>query len=143
MSETQTQAAADNEAGWKKLQSENGQDYRVNASDYDISEPPAAQDEPAASGPPFNVQVNWPVGSEGAPSQEVQDRTAITWYKLEKLGFWNFYDYRLTIATQDTYNYTFFDQEPDYYGLNVFDTRGTHSVEFKSGNPTIRSITGT
>ncbi|KAM0558469.1 hypothetical protein ACHAPJ_004659 [Fusarium lateritium] len=139
----QNQADAEAEPGWQKLQSENGQDYRVNVSDYDISEPPTAGDEPSASGSPFNVQVNWAVGTEGAPSPEVQDKTAITWHKLEKLGPWNWFDYRLTIATQDTYNYTFFDREPDYYGLSVFKTSGTHSAEYKSGNPTITSITGT
>ncbi|KAH6887401.1 hypothetical protein B0T10DRAFT_460847 [Thelonectria olida] len=118
------------QAQLRMLVSDNGEDYRVKASDYDIAEPKAnPEDEPAASGPPFNVQV--------------QDKTAITYYKFEKTPFWSNYKYKLSIIIQSTYNYTFFDLEPDHYGLNVFQTSGSRTVEFNSHNPTITSITDT
>ncbi|GKU08053.1 hypothetical protein FLAG1_07872 [Fusarium langsethiae] len=143
MAEIVQDAPQDAQVGWLELKSDKGQDYRVKASDYDISEGSSGGDAPSASGPPFNVPVNWHVGDEGAPSQEIQDKTAITWYKFEKAPWYSPYQYKLTINTRDTYNYTFFDSEPDYYGLNVFDSSGSHSVEFRSDNPTNTSITGT
>jgi hypothetical protein len=137
------QAPADANIGWEDLKSNQGENYRVKASEYDIADRPfGPEDEPAASGPPFNVQVNWPVGSEGAPSEEVQDKTAITYYKLEKAPWYSLFKYKLTIITQDTYNYNFYDQEPDSYNLNIWQTAGSHTVEFNSKNPTITSITG-
>ncbi|VTO91797.1 unnamed protein product [Fusarium graminearum] len=143
MAEISQEVPQDAQVGWLDLKSENGQDYRVKASDYDISECPSGKDAPSASGPPFNVNVHWQVGTEGAPSAEIQDKTAITWYKFEKAPWYSIYQYKLTINTRDTYNYTFFDSEPDYYGLNILDTSGSHTVEFRSKNPTITSITGT
>lgn len=140
----ESQAPADYNIGWQELTSENGEKYRVKASDYDIADKPVgSEDEPAASGPPFNgVKVNWEVGTEGVPSEDVQNRTGITWYKLEKNGFWAYHKYKLTVTTKDTYNYTFFDQEPDYYKLDVWKISGTHTFEYDSKRPTIVSITG-
>ena len=134
----------DAEVGWQELASSKGEKYRVKASDYEIGDKPAGtEDEPSASGPSFkDVEVYWTVGSEGAPSQDVQNRTAITWYKFSKAPWYSVYTYRLTISTKDTYNYTFWDQEPDYYKLDVWQNSGTHTVEFSSGSPTIVRISG-
>ncbi|KAL4730832.1 hypothetical protein ACLX1H_002874 [Fusarium chlamydosporum] len=133
---------ADAEFGWQTLQSDIGKDYRVKASDYDIAELADMGDEAYPSGPPFKVDVNWHVGTEGAPSQEIQDITAITWYKFENAPWYSIYKYKLTITTRDTYKYTFIDNEPDIYSLNVFQTSGSHTIEFVSSSPTIASITG-
>ncbi|PTD08681.1 hypothetical protein FCULG_00011195 [Fusarium culmorum] len=132
MAETSKEVPQDAQVGWLDLKSENGQDYRVKASDYDISEGPSGEDAPSASGPPSTSTFTGKL-----------DKTAITWYKFEKAPWYSIYQYKLTINTRDTYNYTFFDSEPDYYGLNILDTSGSHTVEFRSNNPTITSITGT
>ncbi|KAF5673254.1 hypothetical protein FDENT_10347 [Fusarium denticulatum] len=141
---SETQVPPDAEVGWNQLSSNNGASYRVKASDYDIADKPAdSGDEPAATGPSFNnVKVHWTVGSEGAPSQDVQDETAITWYKLEKAEWWSPFSYKLTISTKDTYNYVFHDESGDGYTLGVWQNAGTHSVEYSSGKPTIISISG-
>ncbi|KAG7422249.1 hypothetical protein ACKAV7_000155 [Fusarium commune] len=140
----ETQVPSDAEQGWNQLSSNNGADYRVKASDYDINDKPAdSADEPSASGPSFkNVKVHWTVGSEGVPSEDVQDETGITWYKLDKAEWWSPYTYKLTIVAKDTYNYVFYDESGDYYTLGVWQNAGTHSVEYRSGKPTIVSISG-
>lgn len=146
MSETQTQEQppADANVGWQELKSEKGEKFRVKASDYDISDPPEGGDAPSASGPKFNgVSVNWRVGTSGNTSSEVRNKTAITWYKLEKAPWWSIYTYRLSINCEDTYNYRFYDEEPDNYDINVWNNAGTHTVEFKSERPTIVSVSGT
>ncbi|KAJ3533475.1 hypothetical protein NM208_g7969 [Fusarium decemcellulare] len=130
-----------NAAPWKEAESKKGEKYRVSATHYDITELQEG-DAPAANGPPFNVQVDWRLNTEGSPSQDIQNKTGITWYKLEKAPWYSIKKYRLTISTKDSYNYTFFDNEPDQYGLNVFNTGGLHYVEYDSANPTISSITG-
>ena len=105
--------------------------------------PPKRLTRPAASGPSFNdVAVYWTVGSSGAPSNDVQNRTAITGYKLETAERWSIYKYELTINCADTYNYRFADQEPDTYGLDVFGNSGSHSFEYRSDDPTIVKISG-
>ncbi|KAL8782841.1 MAG: hypothetical protein Q9195_009562 [Heterodermia aff. obscurata] len=144
MSEEQ-QAPPDANVGWAEMKSDKGDGYRVKASDYDISDKTINEEanSVAASGPKFdNVSVYWTVGSSGAPSQDVQNRTAITWYKLEKAEWYSPYQYKLSFNCADTYNYSFKDQEPDTYGVNVFQNPGTHSVEYRSKAPIIVSISG-
>ena len=143
MSEQQ-QAPPDANVGWAELKSDNDQSYRVKASDYDITEKPVAEaNSVAASGPSFSdVSVYWTVGTSGAPSTDVQNRTAITWYKLEKAEWYSPYQYKLSINCSDTYDYKFTDSSPDTYTLNVFQNPGTHEVEYRSGSPTITSISG-
>ena len=143
MSEQQKEAPADANVGWQDLKSKKGEGYRVKASDYDISTSAKEADAPAASGPSFSdVAVYWTVGSSGAPSNDVQNRTAITWYKLETAAWWSIFKYKLTINCADTYNYRFTDQEPDTYGLDVFGNSGSHSLEYRSNSPTIVKISG-
>jgi hypothetical protein len=133
---------SDKQLGWLDRTSENGQTHRIKASEYDITDTPS-DDEPSPSGPPFDdVNVRWEVGTDGAPSAETQEKTGITWYKFQKAPSSSPYKYSLTIAVCDTYSYTFFDSEPDYYGLNVYDRYGTHSIEFNSNSPTITNISG-
>ncbi|EXA33837.1 hypothetical protein NW761_014352 [Fusarium oxysporum] len=127
-------------APWKESESQQGQKYQVSASHYDITD--QSGDAPAANGPPFNVTVDWRLNTEGSPSQEIQDKTGITYYKLEEAPWYSPKKYRLTISTKDSYNYTFFDNEPDQYGLNVHRTNGLHWVEYDSRDPRITSITG-
>ncbi|KPM43291.1 hypothetical protein AK830_g3277 [Neonectria ditissima] len=141
----QEQAPADANVGWQDLTSDKGQTYRVKASDYDIGDKPTDDgDAVAASGPKFaSVPVRWTVGSSGSTSDEVRNKTAITWYKLDKAPWYSPKKYRLSINVEDTYDYRFFDEEPDYYGISVWQTAGTHTVEFDSDRPTIVSVSGT
>lgn len=141
----QQQEPANANVGWEELKSDKGIEYRVKASDYNIANKPTGEEanSAASSGPKFsNLSVYWTVGSSGAPSTDVQNKTAITWYKLEKAEWWSTYSYKLTISCKDTYNYTFNDEEPDSYGLNVWQNAGSHSVEYSSSKPTIVSISG-
>ena len=141
----QQQAPADANVGWEELKSEKGNDYRVKASEYNIADKPTGEEANtvAASGPSFsNVSVYWTVGSSGAPSSDVQNKTAITWYKLEKAEWYSPFQYKLTINCNDTYDYTFNDQEPDSYELNIWQNPGSHSVEYRSSKPIIVSISG-
>ncbi|WAO95815.1 Hypothetical protein NCS54_01345900 [Fusarium falciforme] len=140
----QGQAPADANIGWQELKSSTGQTYRVKAADYDIGNKPEDENNiVAASGPKFPaVKVHWEVGTSGNTDDETRDRTAITWYKLEKAPWYSPKQWRLTIACEDTYNYRFFDEEPDYYDLNVWLTSGTHWVEYDSERPTIVSVSG-
>ena len=131
--------------GFFTLKSEAGKEYGVKADDYNIAE--KANDTEAnvanASGPKFdNVAVYWTVGSSGYPSQDVQNKTAITWYKLEKAPLLSWFQYTLTINCNDTYDYKFTDQEPDTYGLSVWSNSGTHYVSYRSSAPTIVKISG-
>lgn len=142
----QDPAPADANVGWEELTASNGDKYRVKASDYNIADVPTGEEANvvAASGPDFdNVEVNWVVGTEGAPSADVQNKTAITWYKLAKAEWYSPFQYKLTINVKDTYNYEFTDQEPDTYKLNVWLNNGTHEVEYRSDRPTIVKIKGT
>ncbi|KAF7563163.1 hypothetical protein G7046_g952 [Stylonectria norvegica] len=144
MSDNQQNPPADENVGWEERTSQKGQSYRVKASDYDISEKPTGGDAVAASGPKFSsVPLHWTVGSSGSTSDEIRNKTAITWYKLDKAPWYSVKKYRLSINTEDTYDYEFFDEEPDEYGLNVWQTAGTHTVEFDSERPTIVSVSGT
>lgn len=141
----QKQAPPNANVGWEELKSDKGNEYRVKASDYNIAEKPTGEEanSAAASGPKFsNVPVRWTVGSSGAPSSDVQNQTAITWYKLKKAEWWSPFQYKLTINCNDTYDYDFKDEEPDSYRVNVLQNSGSHSVEYRSDAPTIVSISG-
>ncbi len=141
----QKQAPADANVGWEGLKSDKGKEYRVKASDYDIAAKPAGEEanSVAASGPEFsNVTVDWTVGSSGAPSPDIQNKTGITWYKLENAEWYSPFQYKLTINCNDTYDYHFMDQEGDSYQLDVRQTAGSHSLEYRSSAPTIVSISG-
>lgn len=141
----QQQAPADANVGWEELKSDKGQAYRVKASDYNIADKPVGEEAnaAAASGAGFSkVSVNWTVGSSGAPSSDLQDKTAITWYKLEEAEWFSPYKYKLTINCKDTYDYTFFDKASDAYSISVWQNAGSHSVEYRSDNPTIVSVSG-
>ena len=143
MSDQQKEAPADANVGWQDLKSEKGDGYRVKASEYDISASAQETDAPAASGPSFSgVSVNWTYGTSGAPSNDVQNRTAITWYKLDKAEWWSPFQYKLTINCSDSYDYEFKDGTGDTYKLNVWQNAGSHEVEYRSSNPTIVSISG-
>ncbi|RSL76618.1 hypothetical protein BHE90_000078 [Fusarium euwallaceae] len=133
---------ADYDIGWQDATSSNGKTYRIKADDYDIADKPEDEDSlVSASGPKFSgVAVNWEVGTSGNTDDETRDRTAIIWYKLEKAPIYSLHQWRLTISCEDTYNFRFFDEEPDYYDLDVWLTSGTHWVEYDSENPTIISI---
>ncbi|KAF5002527.1 hypothetical protein FGRMN_292 [Fusarium graminum] len=113
--------------GWIKLQSDNGQDYRVKATDHDISDAAETGNEPSPSGSPFNVDANWELGTEVSPGQELKEKTAVSW---------------LTITTGDAYKYKFSTSEPNQYSLKVYQTSGTHILEFNSSKNTITSIAG-
>jgi hypothetical protein len=141
----QLQAPADAKLGWAEMTSDNGGDYRVKASDYDIADQPDGEggNVTAANGPTFlDEPVNWSCPSSGTPSQEFQNKTGITWYKLDKAPWYSPKKYRLTISCKDSYNYSFTDESPDTYWLNVFMTSTTHSVEYDSARPTIVKISG-
>jgi len=142
---TDSSIPADANVGWEELKSSSGAKYRVKAADYDITDKPTDEaNETEASGPSFkDVRVNWKLGTEGVPDEDVQRRTAITWYKLAEAEWYSPFKYKLTINCKDTYCYFFTDKDepkPDKYMLNVFQNPGTHSLEFGSKNPTITSI---
>lgn len=141
----QKQVPADANVGWEEMKSQKGEKYRVKADDYDIAAKPTDEeaDATAANGPSFDdVSVYWTVGTSGAPSLDVQNKTAITWYKLEYAEWYSYFKYKLTFSCIDKYNYKFKDQEPDTYACNVWQNPGTHSVEYDSKAPTIVSISG-
>ncbi|KAI1323313.1 hypothetical protein F5Y16DRAFT_350352 [Xylariaceae sp. FL0255] len=141
MSEAQ-KAPESAQMGWAKLESDSGKDYNVKASDYDMNDEVKDKDSLNANGPSFQIDVNWTFPSSGSPDQEFQNKTGITWYKLDKAPWYSLKKYRLTIACKDTYNYSFTDKEPDTYWLNVWATSSTHTVEYDSRNPDIVKITG-
>lgn len=134
----------DANVGWVDLVSSNGDKFRVKAVDYDMSKKPDGEAHVVdANGPHFeNVSVYWTAGSSGAPSDDVRNKTAITWYKLDKAPWYSIYTWQLTINCNDSYNYYFTDGTGDTYNLNVFFTSTTHEVEFNSSDPTIISISG-
>lgn len=139
MSETSN----DVNVGWKDQDSSNGVKYRVKATDYDIEEASYEEDAPSASGPSFNsVAVNWAVGTEGAPSQDVQEQTSISYYSLKKGPWYSIYNYELTVVAQDTYHFQFVDQEFDTYALRTYQNSGSHIIEFNSNSPTIVQLSG-
>lgn len=120
---------------------ENSGTYRVKAEEYDISDDHNGE-EGAASGPPFNVQVDWTVGSEGEPSEYVQNQATIGWCKLSKAPWWSMYTYRLTFQSDDNYNFSFTDKSNNSYSLNKWADSHVHFLEFNSSDPTIVSISG-
>ena len=145
MSELQQALEDINNVGWEELKSDKDQEYRVKASDYNIADKPTGEGEHsvAASGPSFkDVFVYWIVDTSGAPSTDIQNKTAITWYKLERTNRFSVFQYRLSIKCSDTYDYKFTDQSPDTYTLDVWQNAGTHILEYRSSEPTIRSISG-
>ncbi|KAF4985856.1 hypothetical protein FGRMN_11072, partial [Fusarium graminum] len=131
----------DANVGWQDLETNNGAKYAVKADDYDIADRPAStSDEISARGPDFSdVSVNWGTHTSGAPPQDIQDKTGITWYSLNKAPWYRPYTWRLTINVNDTYNYVFKDQSGDTYSLSTWQL-GTHTVDYSSDNPTIISI---
>ncbi|MCJ1282092.1 hypothetical protein MMC26_001415 [Xylographa opegraphella] len=141
----QKQAPADANVGWEELKTDEGHAYRVKATDYNIADKPTGEElnSADASGPKFkDVAVYWTVGSSGAPSVDVQNKTAITWYKLETAEWWSPYQYKLTINCTDHYDYYFTDESPDSYELDVWQNSGSHEVEYRSSKPTIVKISG-
>ncbi|KAK1709714.1 hypothetical protein CaCOL14_012404 [Colletotrichum acutatum] len=135
------QAPPDAELGWLDLENENGEMYRIKAEEYDISED-HDEDEGAASGPPFVVQADWTVGSDGEPSGDVQNQATIGWYQLSKAPWWSMYTYRLTFQSEDNYNFSFTDKSNNSYSLNKWAGSYVHLLEFNSSDPTIVSISG-
>ncbi|GKT42872.1 uncharacterized protein ColSpa_03053 [Colletotrichum spaethianum] len=138
-----TQPPADANVGWQELKTSNGAKYQVKANDYEISDKPApTDDELSARGPEFSdVRLNWGTHTSGAPPQDVQDKTGITWYNLNKAPWYSVFKWRLTINVKDTYNYVFTDQSGDTYSLGTWQL-GTHTVDYDSSEPTIVSISG-
>ncbi|KAJ1324701.1 hypothetical protein MN608_09404 [Microdochium nivale] len=129
--------------GWQERTTGNKAKYQVKAEEYNIEEAAGSGDGPAASGPSFsNVAVNWRVGTEGAPSEEVQETTSITYYRLKKAPWYSVYTYELTIFAKDTYNFKFTDEEPDSYTIDVYQNSGSHFVQYSSKAPTIVKISG-
>lgn len=143
MSQQESEVPKGAKEGWLDEESDNNVKYAVKAAEYDISKVSKEGNAPDASGPSFkDVSVYWTVGSSGAPSTDVQNRTSITWYKLEKAPWYSPYQYELTFNAKDTYHFYFTDEEPDTYGVNVFQNGGSHFVQYRSAKPTIVKITG-
>ena len=143
MLDQKKEVPADAQTGWVDSKSKTGQGFRVKASEYDISTATKKHVAALAHGPAFkDVEVYWTLGSSGAPTQDVQNRTGITWYKLAEAPWYSPWDHELTINTTKTYNYHFTDQWPDTYDLNVFINGGSHYVQYDSGKPTIVKISG-
>lgn len=131
------------EVGWQQQTTDNDAKYRVKADDYDIEEAAGSGDAPAASGASFkDVAVNWRVGTQGAPSKDVQEVTSITYYSLKKAPWYSVFTYELTIIAKDTYKFQFTDEEPDTYTLDVYQNSGSHYVQYSSKAPTIVKISG-
>lgn len=143
MSNQQEAVPADAHVGWQEQTSGNDAKYVVKADEYDIEEAAGSGDAPAASGPSFSdVGVNWRVGTEGAPSKDVQEQTSITYYRLKKAPWYSIYTYELTIVAKDTYKFSFTDEEPDTYTIDVYQNSGSHFVQYNSKAPTIVRISG-
>lgn len=131
------------EGGWQELTNNNGEKFMVKAENYDIS----AQnnnDAVAASGPPFdNLRVGWNPNNEGVTTEEVQETTGITYWKLQKSPWWNkLFQWQLTISTRDTYHYYFTDASGHVEDLNVYQNAGTHWISWNSPNPEVVLISG-
>ncbi|KAM0231269.1 hypothetical protein ACHAPO_008649 [Fusarium lateritium] len=131
----------DIEFGWLELKNGEGQGYRVHAFEHNTTFAYSDCEMLAASGPEFDLSVNWKVGTEGAPSDDIRTQAAILWYKLDKAPSGSPYQYRLTIEADDTYCYTFIDNEPKCLSLDAF-LYGRYSVDFNSSDPTISTIRG-
>jgi len=86
--------------------------------------------------------VSWPVGDNTwkTPSQSVIDKFDISQYYLTTNSGW--YDYVLHIQNTQDWDYTFYDQTGDDYGLNCFAT-GDHYVSYNSKQPEIVKIHAT
>lgn len=67
---------------------------------------------------------------------------SITYYKLGKAPWYSPYTYELTIHATDTYDFISTDESADSYGLNVYQNGRPHYVQYRSGKPTIVSISG-
>ena len=101
-----------------------------------------------ASGPSFNIAVNWPVAHAGAwdewkaTGDDVRGTARITRYNLYKYGTpsdnWN---YMLQFTNEDTYHYYFTDQEGDTYSVNTF-RNGDHYLRYNSNAPNIVRVSG-
>jgi hypothetical protein len=93
----------------------------------------------------FGVAVNWPVGQKDqwvGVDAALTAKTGITRYNLyfdEGILF----DYTLQISTNTDYDYEFYDETGDNYGINVSRTGSDHWVNYKSEHPTVVFIKGT
>lgn len=120
-------------------------EYRVKAEDYDIKEAAEdSKDSPNASGEPFSVGCDWNVNSEGTPDQGFQERTGITWWKIEKAPWYSPFTWQLTFNCRDSYHYIFTDETDSSGGSYHVDVyvNGVHSVQYRSDRPKIHKVSG-
>lgn len=95
---------------------------------------------------PFDVTVNWQVGSAGTwveTSKDIREKTGIVRYCLCKQDDPSAsYQYILYFVNEKHYKYYFYDQESSRpYKVNTF-RNAQHWVRYDSKQPTIIRITG-
>lgn len=89
----------------------------------------------------FGMTVHWPVqGRWIDTSKSERETSAISKYKLQK-GGGLFFDYTLQFVCSQPYDYDFYDETGDSYGVNVYRV-GQHNVQYKSKKPDINYVTG-
>ena len=128
----------DSSIEWETATSKNGVSFRVG------KEKTQGKDVAPASGKPFSIDVNWPVGNGWVmTTDEVRTTAGITQYNLSEIpeDVGSDYQYILKFNNTDTYDYYFYDETNDSYEVNTFTTR-THYVQYNSEKPTIVRITG-
>ena len=126
----------DNDIVWTTATSTNGHEFEVGSRSVD------APFEKRATGPPYAMNVSWPVmGDTWQPvTGEMRTHLGISQYKLyPNAGL--IYKYILKINNYDTFNYFFRDEEGDSYQLNTW-TKGEHYVRYNSDKPKIVYVVG-
>ncbi|GJE85920.1 hypothetical protein PsYK624_020000 [Phanerochaete sordida] len=112
--------------------------------EYEIGVPvKAANDvgEPHSHGPDFGMTVLWSVANTWIDlPRDQMVKSGIERYNLSTQSG-SFYDYRLTFANNQTYDFHFWDETGDSYRVNTFSI-GEHYVRFNSDKPTIVYVTG-
>ena len=125
---------------WETATSKNGVSFKVGREKTE-SVTEESTEAAATSKKDFGVAVSWPiVGTWTNTTDEVKARAAITRYKLwesNAIGG----KYTLQFTSTEHYNYHFYDETGDSYGVNTW-SNGDRFVQYDSDEPKIAYITG-
>jgi len=130
---------------WETVTSKNGVTFKIGREKAEsvrvLGVKSEVKSEKPAEGEDFGITVNWPVGGGWTQTTEdVKTTAAITQYNIAEVDG-DTYKYTLEFTNTDTYDYKFFDQTGDSYGVNTWQNR-THYVKYNSEKPTIVYISG-
>lgn len=120
---------------WEPVTSKHGKPF-------EIGKPVLKNDIAVMDKQDFGIDVNWPVGDTTWKylSQADAATTGITRYRLYPSTS-DDYAYELDFTNTEHYDYQFWDQTGDYYGVNTFRD-GDHYVRYDSNLPKIVYIRG-